>query len=174
MMNPIASSHSHFSAGPARSPGDQLSCRLLRRGDVVLLATSGEADAFTLPLWRRQVRTAVVAAKSAGGAVIVDATELRFLSLRTLTALAEDAADALREGVEICLVTRRSRLARLACGDPRTARLSIRSTVDGALAALRLRDRPGRPRSTPLITPGEASADRAGQRAVARWNRFAP
>ncbi|MEV0361654.1 STAS domain-containing protein [Nocardia fusca] len=163
---------------PSRSPGDQLTFRTLRRGDIVVLAARGEADAFTLALWRRKVREAADSATTGGGALIIDATRLGFLSLRTLEALAADAADYRRDGVEICLVTGNPRLARLAGTDPRTASLPIRSTVVAAETVLRpppetAAPRPGRFRAPPIsgdepgidrstypageITPGDAA-----------------
>jgi anti-anti-sigma factor len=124
---------------PARSPDDQLAFRIRRRGDIVVASVRGEADAFTLALWRQKVREAVDAAAAACGALIIDATRLDFLSLRTLASLAEDAETYQRDGIEICLVTPDLRLARLAGGDSRTASLFVRSTVVGALTALQLR-----------------------------------
>ncbi|WP_280256534.1 STAS domain-containing protein [Nocardia wallacei] len=151
-MTPSAGSYSISARPPtwsARSPEDQLFFRLRRRGDIVVLSVRGEADAYTLPLWRRQVREAAQTARTACGALIVDATTLDFLSLRTLAALAEDAAAYRREGVEICLVTTNLRIARLACSDARTARLAIRSTVVSALTAFELRRRPGHSAARP-------------------------
>lgn len=105
------------------------------------MSARGEADAFTLSLWRQKVREAADAAAAACGALIIDATRLDFLSLRTLAALAEDADTYLRDGIEICLVTMDLRIARLACCDTRTARLPIRSTVVAALTTLQLHKR---------------------------------
>ncbi|WP_280369585.1 STAS domain-containing protein [Nocardia wallacei] len=158
-MTPSAGSYSISTTPPtwfARSPEDQLFFRLRRRGDIVVLSVRGEADAYTLALWRQRVREAAETARAAGGALIVDATTLDFMSLRTLAALAEDAAAYHREGVELCLVTTNLRIARLACSDSRTARLTIRSTVVSALTAFELRRRPGlataRPYRAPQIT----------------------
>lgn len=148
----------------SRSPGDQLTFRRLRRGDVAVLAVRGEADAFTLPLWRQKVREAVDHATTGGGALIIDTTRLRFLSLRTLEALAADAAGYRRDGVEICLVTGNPRLVRLAGTDPRTASLPIRSTVVAAVTVLRPRPetavrKPRRVRAS-LITRDEPGGHR--------------
>ncbi|WP_459546851.1 STAS domain-containing protein [Nocardia sp. X0981] len=129
-----------------RSPDQQLAFRLRRRGDIIVLSARGEADAYTLPLWRQQVREAVEAARTARGALIVDATRLDFLSLRTLAALAEEARRCRGDGVEICLVTSDVRLVRIAGGDPRLAHLSVRSTVVGALTVFELHKR-----STPSV-----------------------
>ncbi|WP_157105931.1 STAS domain-containing protein [Nocardia sienata] len=149
---------------PARSPGDQLTFRRLRRGDIVVLAVRGEADAFTLSLWRQKVRDAVDRATTGGGALIVDTTRLGFLSLRTLEALAADAAGYRRDGVEICLVTGNQRLARLAGTDPRTASLPIRSTVVAAVTVLRPRReaavRTPRRLRAPHITRDQPGVDR--------------
>ncbi|MEV0108238.1 STAS domain-containing protein [Nocardia sp. NPDC050799] len=149
---------------PSRSPGDQLIFRTLRRGEIVVLAVRGEADAFTLALWRRKVREAVDTATTGCGALIVDAARLGFLSLRTLEALAVDAEQYRRDGVEVCLVTGDPRIARFAGTDPRTASLPIRSTVVAAVTALRPRSEtatpgPGRFRA-PLITRDEPGIDR--------------
>ncbi|MFI5717719.1 STAS domain-containing protein [Nocardia sp. NPDC051750] len=146
----------------ARTPADQLIFRIGRRGDIVVLTARGEADAFTLPLWRRTVRAAADTASGAGGAVIIDAIRLDFLSLRTLAALAEDARAYRRDGVEIYLVTRGLHIARIAAADPRTAHLDVRSTVVGALTAIQLHRRtaptPGPPSSyqPPRIVPEPA------------------
>ncbi|MET8799440.1 STAS domain-containing protein [Nocardia sp. NPDC004568] len=158
------------SPSPSRSPGDQLVFRTLRRGDIVVLAVRGEADAFTLPLWRQKVREAVETASAGGGALIVDAGRLGFLSLRTLAALAADAAAYRRDGVQVCLVTGDARLARLAGADSRTASLPIRSTVVAAVTALSRRPEttagggPGRFR-TPIVTRDEPGIDRPAYRA---------
>ncbi|MGW0003069.1 STAS domain-containing protein [Nocardia grenadensis] len=152
--------------GPAapssRTPDDQLTFRILRRGEIVVLAVRGEADAFTLRLWRQRVREAADSATTGCGALIIDATRLDFLSLCTLGALAADAADYRRVGVEICLVTGNPSLARLARIDPHTAGLPIRSTVVAAVTALRPETAtvgPGRSRA-PLITRDEPGIDR--------------
>lgn len=133
----------------ARAPGDQLSFHIRRRGETVVLGVRGEADAFTLALWRQRVREAADMAADAGGALIVDAGRLGFLSLRTLAALAADSAGYLRDGVRTCLVIDAPRIARLAGADPRTAALPIRSTVVGALTALNL---PRRTTGAPMVT----------------------
>ncbi|MFQ6230784.1 STAS domain-containing protein [Nocardia sp. NPDC002869] len=149
---------------PSRSPGDQLTFRTLRRGEIVVLAVRGEADAFTLALWRQKVREAVYTATTGCGALIVDATRLGFLSLRTVEALAVDAEQYRRDGVEVCLVTGDPRIARFAGTDSRTASLPIRSTVVAAVTMLRPRPEtaaigPGRFRA-PLITRDEPGIDR--------------
>lgn len=147
---------------PSRTPDDQLAFRTLRRGEIVVLAVRGEADAFTLPLWRRKVREAAESTGTGCGALIIDATRLGFLSLRTLEALAADAAAYRRDGVEICLVTGTPSLVRLAGTDPRTASLPIRSTVVAAVTVLRPEPAaagPGRFRA-PLITRDEPGIDR--------------
>ncbi|MGW5381022.1 hypothetical protein [Nocardia sp. NPDC003963] len=160
----------HTAGCPARrSPEDRLTFRVQRRGDVILLGVRGEADAFTLPLWRQRVGDAADAAADANAALIIDAARLDFLSLRTLAALAEDSAGHRRNGVRICLVIENARLARLADTDPRTAGLPIRSTVVGALTTLQLAERtantrPSLPDSrTPWITREEPArtAERA-------------
>ncbi|NUS94828.1 MAG: hypothetical protein HOQ36_20855 [Nocardia sp.] len=150
----------HAAPGPARrSPEERLTFRVRRRNDVVVLVVRGEADAFTLPLWRQRIGDAAAAAADVGAALIVDAGRLDFLSLRALAALAEDSAAHLRNGIRICLVIDNIRIARLADTDPRTAGLPIRSTVVGALTTLQLSERtadtvPSVPASrTPWITP---------------------
>jgi anti-anti-sigma factor len=115
------------------------------RGGVVVLAARGHADAFTLPLWREQVGKAAEVAAGGDGALIINATRLEFLSLRTLAATAEDACRYRRAGVEVYLVTPDPEIARLAAGDSRTARLPVRSTLVSALTAIQLRRR-----TTPL------------------------
>lgn len=167
-MNPNTGSSPLFSSTPSRSPDAQLIFRIRRRGDIVVASARGEADAFTLALWRQKVREAVDAAAAACGALIIDATRLDFLSLRTLASLAEDADVYLRDGIEICLVTTDLRLARLACGDTRTARLSVRSTVVGALTALQLHKQTAPsiirplPYRTPQTTPDRPGIERDG------------
>ncbi|MGI5218109.1 STAS domain-containing protein [Nocardia sp. CA-290969] len=156
-----SSAPSHSAPSGRRSPDQQLAFRLRRRGDIVVLAARGEADAFTLPLWRREVRKAVDAAAAESGALIVDTTRLDFLSLRTLATLAEDAHTYRENGVAICLVAPDPRIARIAAADPRTARLPVRSTVVSALTALHPHRRTARhstkrePYRTPQITPPE-------------------
>ncbi|MGW0177944.1 hypothetical protein [Nocardia sp. NPDC003345] len=125
------------SAAPSRSPGSQLTFRLRLRGDTVVLAVRGAADAFTLPLWRQKLRETAEAIPATGGALIVDAGRLEFLSLRTLAALAADAEYFARSGVRICLVTGDRRMGRFATRDPRTATLPIRSTVVAAQTLLK-------------------------------------
>ncbi|MEU4312183.1 STAS domain-containing protein [Nocardia sp. NPDC024068] len=169
-MKPTASAPSaaSVSANP-RTPGDQLSFRTRRRGEAVILSARGEADAFTLPLWREEVREAVEAATRAHCAVIIDASRLGFLSLRTVAALARDARQYRRNGVEVCLVTTDLHIARLAAGDPRTADLAVRSTVVSALTAIHLRKRTTyatggpRPHGTPQITPDQRGAPDRGR-----------
>lgn len=152
-MNPRSRSWSSapsFSAPPGRrSPAQQLAFRLRHRGDIVVLAARGEADAFTLPLWRREVRKAVDVAAAESGTLIVDTTRLDFLSLRTLATLAEDAQTYRENGVEICLVAPNPRIAGFAATDPRTARLPVRSTVVSALTALHPQRRTAPRRTNP-------------------------
>lgn len=150
------------SAARFRSPDSQLTFRLRLRGDTVVLAVRGEADAFTLPLWRQKVRRTAESIPGAEGALIVDASRLEFLSLRTLAALAADAEYYAHTGVRICLVTGDRRMGRLAARDPRTASLPIRSTVVAALTLLKPSrrgavspDNRRRPR-TPQITADES------------------
>ncbi len=167
-MNTDTSSSSFASAHAAsatRSPEQQLLFRVRRRGEIVVLSVRGQADAYTLALWRQQVGKAVETAATGRGALIVDTTRLDFLSLRTLAALAEDAERHRRDGVEIYLVTPNPRIARLVGADPRIARLSVHSTVVGALTALQLRrqseHRPARPRPyrAPQITREEPDTE---------------
>ncbi|MFQ6229533.1 STAS domain-containing protein [Nocardia sp. NPDC002869] len=143
-----------FASAPWRSPRDQLSFRVRRRGDIVLLAVRGQADAFTLALWRQQVRAAADTVAGPQGALVVDATRLDFLSVRSLAALSDEAQEYRREGIEIFLVTAEPAIARIARADTRTALLPVRSTVVSALTAVHLRDR----------TPDVVSADGAGPR----------
>ncbi|WP_280402774.1 STAS domain-containing protein [Nocardia carnea] len=160
IMDPNTS-FSAFSSTPSppgrRRPEQQLVFRLRRRGEVVVLAARGEADAFTLPLWRAQVRKAAETAAAGAGALIVDTSRLDFLSLRTLAALAEDAQTYRSTGVGLCLVAPDPRIARIAAADPVTARLPVRSTVVAALTTLHLQP-PGsgsapQRYSPPQITP---------------------
>lgn len=143
LMNADTSSSSFASADAAssstRSPEQQLLFRVRRRGEIVVLSVRGQADAYTLSLWRREVGKAVETAAAGRGALIVDTTRLEFLSLRTLAALAEDAQRYRRDGVEICLVTPNPRIAHLAGGDPRIVHLAVCTTVVGALTSLQLR-----------------------------------
>ncbi|MET8800720.1 STAS domain-containing protein [Nocardia sp. NPDC004568] len=168
--SPISSAHSAAAASAnSRDPGDQLSFRTRRRGEAVIVSARGEADAFTLPLWREKVREAVEQAAHANCAVIVDAGRLDFLSLRTVAALARDARRYRRNGTEVCLVTTDLRIARLAAGDPRTADLPVRSTVVSALTAIHLRKRAThatsrpRPHHIPQITPEQNGASHRGR-----------
>lgn len=126
----------------AMSPDHRLVFRTRHQNNVVVLSVRGQADAFTLPLWRQAVREAADAAAEAGGALIVDAGRLDFCSLRTLGALVEDAGTFLREGVRTCLVTADRRIARLLSDDSRTAPLIVRSTVVSAHTALEPSVRP--------------------------------
>lgn len=144
-MNPSSSPSLRSTTPRYRSPAGQLTFHLRCCGDTVVLAVRGEADAYTLPLWRRQVREAAGAAAAAGGALIIDTTRLDFLSLGTLAALAADADDWLRDGVVICLVTWDSRVTRFTSSDPRTERLLVHSTVAGALTALQPAEQPPSP-----------------------------
>lgn len=155
----------HATSSYTRSPGQQLLFRVRRRGEIIVLSVRGQADAYTLPLWRQEVGTAVETAAAGRGALIVDTTRLEFLSLRTLAALAEDAARYRRDGVEICLVTPNPRIARLAGGDPRIVALPVCTTVVGALTSLQLHRqterRPARPQPyrTPQITREEPATE---------------
>lgn len=148
-MNPSSSSSFRSTKARYRSPGEQLTFQSRKHGETVVLAARGEADAFTLPLWRRQVREAAGTAAATGGALLVDATRLDFLSLGTLAALAEDADTWLRDGVVICLVTWDSRVPRFAGADTRTERLLVHSTVSAALTALQRSARPPSPATRP-------------------------
>ncbi|MEU4314928.1 STAS domain-containing protein [Nocardia sp. NPDC024068] len=184
-MKPSVGSSSFSSASPVvpgRSPEEQLVFRTRWRGEVVVLSVRGQADAFTLPLWRRQVRQAAEAAAGAG--LIIDATRLEFLSLRTLAAVADDAHRYRADGLEVCLVATDLRTARLAAADPRTAHLQVRSTVVSAMTAIQLNRRTlsaaGRHRTnrTPRIAPDEPKAVpngrahyRAGQTVAYRVGR---
>lgn len=150
-----------YAATPWRSPRDQLSFRVRRRGDIVLLAVRGQADAFTLDLWRRQVRAAAETVIGPRGALVVDATRLDFLSLRSLTALSDDAREFRRAGIEIYLVTGDPAIARVARADIRNTLLPVRSTVVSALTAVHLRQR------TPEVvseSPGTVHAERTRAR----------
>ncbi|MET8795956.1 STAS domain-containing protein [Nocardia sp. NPDC004568] len=166
MNRPYAHRPPPSASAPWRSPRDQLSFRVRRRGDVVLLAVRGQADAFTLALWRQQVRAAADTVTTSRGALVVDATRLDFLSVRSLAALSEAAREYRRDGIEIFLVTAELAIARIARADTRTARLPVRSTVVSALTAVHLRDRtpevvsekPGKERTRDLTGPGATPA----------------
>ncbi|TLG05374.1 hypothetical protein FEK35_19655 [Nocardia cyriacigeorgica] len=119
-------------------PKDRLVCCRRSRGRSVVLSVRGEADAFTLAVWRQEIAEAAEDARAKGGGLIVDTTRLNFLSWRTLAALAEDAARFGRDGVPVCLVSTSSTVFRLAAVDPRVARLPIHSTVVSALTRLEL------------------------------------
>ncbi|WP_280439522.1 STAS domain-containing protein [Nocardia cyriacigeorgica] len=119
-------------------PKDRLVCCRRRRGRSIVLSMRGEADAFTLPVWRQEIIEAADEARAKGGGLIVDTTRLNFLSWRTLATLAEDAQRYGREGVPVCLVSTSSTVFRLASVDPRVARLPIHSTVVSALTRLEL------------------------------------
>ncbi|WP_459547680.1 STAS domain-containing protein [Nocardia sp. X0981] len=148
-MNPSSSSSRRFANTRYRSPDGQLTFQSRKHGDIVVLAMRGEADAFTLPLWRRQIREAAGEAAATGGALLIDTTRLDFLSLGTLAALAEDADAWLRDGVVICLVTWDSRVPRFAGADTRTERLLVHSTVSAGLTALQRSARPPSPATRP-------------------------
>lgn len=148
-MNPSSSSSFRPPKTRYRSPDEQLTFQLRKHGGTIVLVVRGEADAFTLPLWRRQVQEAAGTAAAAGGALLVDTTRLDFLSLGTLATLAEDADAWLREGVVICLVTWDSRVPRFAGADTRTERLLVHSTVSAALTALQRSARPLSPTTPP-------------------------
>lgn len=171
MKPPVASPISSASSTPevSRAPDGRLSFRARRRGDVIILSARGEADAFTLPLWQQKVREAAEEAAAIGGAVVIDAARLDFLSLCTLDAVARDAHRYRRNGIEICLVTTDLNIARLAADDIRTAHLLIRSTVVSALTAITLRRQAtsstGRacPLQAPWITPDEGRAANSGR-----------
>ncbi|NKY58812.1 STAS domain-containing protein [Nocardia flavorosea] len=168
-MNSDTNSSSFASAHAAspytRSPEQQLLFRIRRRGEIVVLSARGQADAYTLPLWRQEVGKAVEMAAAGRGALIVDTTRLEFLSLRTLAALAEDAQHYRGDGIEICLVTPNPRIARLAGDDPRIRHLPVCTTVVSALTSLQLRrqnePRPPRPQPyrPPQITREEPDAE---------------
>lgn len=155
----------HAASSYTRSPEQQLLFRVRRRGEIVVLSVRGQADAYTLPLWRQEVGKAVDTAAAGRGALIVDTTRLEFLSLRTLAALAEDAQRYQGDGVEIYLVTPNPRIARLAGGDPRIVHLAVCTTVVGALTSLQLRrqteGRPARPQPyrPPQITREEPDTE---------------
>jgi anti-anti-sigma factor len=182
MNRPSAHRPPPSASAPWRSPRDQLSFRVRRRGDVVLLAVRGQADAFTLALWRQQVRAAADTVTCSRGALVVDATRLDFLSVRSLAALSDEAQEYRREGIEIFLVTAEPAITRIARADTRTAQLPVRSTVVSALTAVHLRDRtpevvsekPGKERTRepagPDVTAGSAPPGSArhlgGQRVV--------
>lgn len=154
MNRPYARRPPPSPSAPWRSPCDQLSFRVHRRGDIVLLAVRGQADAFTLPLWRQQVRAAAETVTGPLGALVVDATRLDFLSVRSLAALSDEAADYRREGIEILLVTAVPALARIARADTRTALLPVCSTVVSALTAVHLR------RRRPRLVSGQPEKER--------------
>ncbi|MEV3964533.1 STAS domain-containing protein [Nocardia sp. NPDC050193] len=174
-VNPVSIS-ADPPASPGRSPGDQLVFRIGFRGGVVVLAARGHADAFTLPLWREQVAETAEVAAGGEGALIIDATRLEFLSLRTLAATAEDAYRYRGEGVEVCLVSPDPELARLAAGDTRTAALPVHYTVVSALTAIQLRRRTTpftgrRPYRAPEIAP---TVPRSGQNGRVRVRAESP
>ncbi|WP_280502764.1 STAS domain-containing protein [Nocardia farcinica] len=129
----------------AGTPETRLVFRTRHQHDVVVLSVRGQADAFTLSLWRQRVREAAEAAAKAGGALIVDIGRIDFCSLRTIGALVEDAGAFQRDGVRTCLVTTDLRIARLLAGDSRTAPLIVRSTVVSAYTALGSTSRPAEP-----------------------------
>ncbi len=164
-INSSSFASAHAASSYTRSPEQQLLFRVRRRGEIVVLSARGQADAYTLPLWRQEVGKAVETAAAGRGALIVDTTRLEFLSLRTLAALAQDAQRYRGDGVEICLVTPNPRIARLAGDDPRIVHLPVCTTVVGALTSLQLRRqtdlRPARPRPyrTPQITREEPDTE---------------
>lgn len=173
-MNPTAATAPRSTTASAptatsRTPREQLSFRTRRRGGAVILSARGEADAFTLPLWRDIIGNAAEEAARTGGAVIVDTCRLDFLSLRTVAALAEDARRYRHHGADIYLVTTDLHIARLAARDQQTTDLPVRSTVVSALTAIRLRKptahttgRPS-PYHPPQITPEHRGTTYSGR-----------
>ncbi|MBF6353164.1 hypothetical protein IU449_01125 [Nocardia higoensis] len=172
-MNSKSSSSSLLSvdsaAASATLPDHRLTFRTRHRDGVVILSVHGQADAFTLSLWRQTVREAADTAAKSGGALIVDAGRLDFLSLRTLGALVEDAARFLRDGVRTCLVTTDLRIARLLAEDPRTALLTVRSTVVSAHTALE-----APMRSAPPTVAPDDTAEASGGALSTRRRRHGP
>lgn len=161
----LSFSSAHSVSSYPRSPEQQLLFRVKRRGDIIVLSVRGQADAYTLQRWRSEIGKAVETAAAAGGTLIVDTTRLEFLSLRSLAALAEDAERYRGDGVEICLVTANTRIARLADIHPLMAYLPVRSTVVGAETSLRSHRqaghqpvRPHLPR-IPHTVPGQPEAE---------------
>lgn len=169
--SPISATPSAVGSAPAnsRAPGDQLSFRTRRHAEAVILTAYGQADAYTLRLWRDEVREAVEEAARTDCAVIVDAGRLEFLSLCTVEALARDARQYRRNGTEVCLVTTDLHIACLAAGDSRTADLPVRSTVVSALTAIYLRKRTTHatsrpsPYRVPQIIPDQYGTPHSGR-----------
>ncbi|MEV3960691.1 STAS domain-containing protein [Nocardia sp. NPDC050193] len=104
--------------------------------------------------WRQQVRAAADTVTGPRGALVVDATRLDFLSVRSLAALSDEAQRYRRGGVEILLVTAEPALARIARADTRTALLPVCSTVVSALTAVHLRYQ------APELASGEPEKER--------------
>ncbi|MGK8524053.1 STAS domain-containing protein [Nocardia asteroides] len=145
-------------------PRARLSSSLRRQGPAVVMSTRGTADAFTLEVWRRNIRRAVECAEASACGLVVDTTKLEFLSCRAVSTLAREAARCRGRGTPVSLVSPIPAIARIAAADPVIARLPIHSTVVSALTALRLRaprPRNATPRTARLAPRTKAAAPTA-------------
>ncbi|WP_410872073.1 anti-sigma factor antagonist [Nocardia sp. A7] len=97
------------------SPGADPAAELCRRlgavvkstGQVVVLRARGEVDAYTLPRWRSLLDSAA-SETAVGGHLVVELSEVTFLSVRAVMVLADLAEHLSRRGIAMCLVTARA------------------------------------------------------------------
>ncbi|MBF6175550.1 anti-sigma factor antagonist [Nocardia blacklockiae] len=138
-MSPTASTATHrpvsgdLLCSPADS-GSQLSGHTEYRGRALVVHARGEVDACTLTAWKRMLRDAS-AVVTAPGPLVVDLTEVGFLSCRAFAVLAGEASRCRRHGVELRLVSTASIVARIVAAADLPELLPIHPDVEAAASA---------------------------------------
>lgn len=135
-------------AEPMSSPHLMLSTRLVyelgdpnstlrattdRNGAAVLINAGGEIDACNEHTWRQLVSEAA-AVVTPPGPFVVDVTGLEFMACCAFAVLADEAQRCRERGIELRLVSREPRVARIVDACALTGVLPIYPTADAALA----------------------------------------
>lgn len=105
-----------------------------RSGPAVIVHAGGELDASNESTWRRLLSEAA-AATGTPGALVVDTSGLDFMACCAFAALAEEAEQSRRRGVDIRLVSSQPVVARTVAACGLSELLLVHDSVDDALMA---------------------------------------
>lgn len=105
-----------------------------RSGPAVIVHAGGELDASNESTWRRLLSEAA-AATGTPGALVVDTSGLDFMACCAFAALAEEAEQSRRRGVDIRLVSSQPVVARTVAACGLCELLPVHDSVDDALMA---------------------------------------
>lgn len=114
-------------------PHSTLRAAIQRTGPTVIVRAGGEVDGSNEDTWRQLVGEAAAVA-TAPGRFVVDVSGLDFMACCALAVLAEEAGRCRPRGVDLCVVSCDSAVARLVEAGNLGAVLPLYPTTDSALS----------------------------------------